>query len=165
MDKEAYDTLECGQKWYWATFFVSLIHITWISYFMVEFMLKIGCLWGIPDVVMGLTFLAMGTSIPDALGSISVTPALALALALIPRPDMIVRHTSSTIPRLMCKCNAPGCFEPAHWSPARERGRRRGLTLTLLAGRPRWRRRHGSVKCGGLECVRHLHGSGIAMVY
>lgn len=72
MDKEAYDTLECGQKWYWATFFVSLIHITWISYFMVEFMLKIGCLWGIPDVVMGLTFLAMGTSIPDALGSISV---------------------------------------------------------------------------------------------
>merc|ERR1719355_331982 len=39
---------------------------------MVEFMLKIGCLWGIPDVVMGLTFLAMGTSIPDALGSLAV---------------------------------------------------------------------------------------------
>ena len=35
-------------------------------------MLKLGCIWGIPDVVMGLTFLAMGTSIPDALGSISV---------------------------------------------------------------------------------------------
>jgi Ca2+/Na+ antiporter len=39
---------------------------------MVEFMLIIGCLWDIPAVVMGLTFLAMGTSIPDALGSISV---------------------------------------------------------------------------------------------
>merc|ERR1711871_1081128 len=69
---DAWNELECGQKWFWATFFISLIHITWISYFMVELMLKIGCLWGIPDVVMGLTFLAMGTSIPDALGSISV---------------------------------------------------------------------------------------------
>merc|ERR1719487_2831642 len=70
-DKQ-YGELECGQKWFWASFFISLVHITWISYFMVEMMLKIGCLWGIPDVVMGLTFLAMGTSIPDALGSISV---------------------------------------------------------------------------------------------
>lgn len=72
MMKEAYDKLSCGQKWFWATFFISLIHITWLSFFMVEFMLKLGCLWGIPDVVMGLTFLAMGTSIPDALGSVAV---------------------------------------------------------------------------------------------
>jgi len=64
--------LTCGQRWYWAAFFISLIWITILSYFMVELMLKLGCIWGIPDVVMGLTFLAMGTSIPDALGSISV---------------------------------------------------------------------------------------------
>lgn len=69
---EAKESLQGGQRWYWATFFISLLHITWISYFMVEFMLKIGCIWGIPDVVMGLTFLAMGTSIPDALGSVAV---------------------------------------------------------------------------------------------
>lgn len=72
MMDEAMASLTCGQRWFWATFFISLIHITWLSFFMVEFMLKIGCLWGIPDVVMGLTFLAMGTSIPDALGSVSV---------------------------------------------------------------------------------------------
>merc|ERR1719182_441356 len=72
MMDEAMAALTCGQRWFWVTFFVSLIHITWLSFFMVEFMLKIGCLWGIPDVVMGLTFLAMGTSIPDALGSIAV---------------------------------------------------------------------------------------------
>jgi Ca2+/Na+ antiporter len=73
MKKEMWDAMEeCGPKWFWATFFISLVHITWISYFMVEFMLKLGCLWSIPDVVMGLTFLAAGTSIPDALGSISV---------------------------------------------------------------------------------------------
>jgi len=73
MKKQMWDEVEeCGPKWFWATFFISLFHITWLSYFMVEFMLKIGCLWSIPDVIMGLTFLAMGTSIPDALGSISV---------------------------------------------------------------------------------------------
>merc|ERR1711957_721062 len=64
--------LTCGQRWFWATFFVSLIHITWMSYFMVELMVKCGCILGISDTVMGLTFLAMGTSIPDALGSLAV---------------------------------------------------------------------------------------------
>jgi len=75
MIQKEWDKLTCGQKYFWASFFISLLHITWVSYFMVELMLKIGCLWGIPDVVMGLTFLAMGTSIPDALGSISVAQA------------------------------------------------------------------------------------------
>lgn len=70
--KEEFKDLECGQRWFWATFFVSLLHITWMSYFMVEFMVKIGCIWHISDTVMGLTFLAMGTSIPDALGSLAV---------------------------------------------------------------------------------------------
>jgi len=39
---------------------------------MVELMVKTGCILGISDTVMGLTFLAMGTSIPDALGSLAV---------------------------------------------------------------------------------------------
>lgn len=72
MKEEMMAGLTCQQKSFWITFFISLLHISWLSFFMVEFMLKIGCLWGIDDVVMGLTFLAMGTSIPDALGSISV---------------------------------------------------------------------------------------------
>jgi len=64
--------LTCGQRWFWATFFLSLVHITWMSYFMVELMTKLGCIFHISDTVMGLTFLAMGTSIPDALGSLAV---------------------------------------------------------------------------------------------
>merc|ERR1712070_977822 len=64
--------LTCGQRWFWLTFFISLIHITWMSYFMVELMTKCGCILSISDTVMGLTFLAMGTSIPDALGSLAV---------------------------------------------------------------------------------------------
>merc|ERR1712072_1056822 len=68
--REEYKDLTCEQRWFWVTFFVSLIHITWMSYFMVELMTKLGCIWHISDTVMGLTFLAMGTSIPDALGSL-----------------------------------------------------------------------------------------------
>ena len=39
---------------------------------MVEWCARIGCLLEIPPVVMGTTVLAAGTSIPDALSSISV---------------------------------------------------------------------------------------------
>jgi len=64
--------LTCGQKWYLFTFFMSLFWIMILSYFMVEFVLKLGCLWNISATIMGLTLLAMGTSIPDALSSIVV---------------------------------------------------------------------------------------------
>jgi K+-dependent Na+/Ca+ exchanger-like protein len=67
-----YEPLEWGQRWYMMTFIVSLIWITILSYFMVVLMEKIGCAWGISSFIMGITFLAMGTSVPDALGSIAV---------------------------------------------------------------------------------------------
>lgn len=67
-----YEPLTQNQKLYLVTFFVSLIWITILSYFMVTLMEKIGCAWGISSFIMGITFLAMGTSVPDALGSISV---------------------------------------------------------------------------------------------
>merc|ERR1712196_468187 len=67
-----YEPLTWQQRYYLVTFVVSLIHITWLSYFMVTFMEKIGCAWGISSFIMGITFLAMGTSVPDALGSIAV---------------------------------------------------------------------------------------------
>merc|ERR1712057_22911 len=67
-----YEPLEWGQRWYMMTFIVSLVWITILSYFMVVLMEKIGCAWGISSFIMGITFLAMGTSVPDALGSIAV---------------------------------------------------------------------------------------------
>jgi len=67
-----YEPLTCGQRYYIVTFGVSLLWITVLSYFMVVLMEKIGCIWGISSFIMGITFLAMGTSVPDALGSISV---------------------------------------------------------------------------------------------
>lgn len=49
--------------------------IAWVgifSYAMVDWASTIGCVLGIPDAVMGLTFLAAGTSVPDLLTSVVV---------------------------------------------------------------------------------------------
>merc|ERR1712100_753417 len=67
-----YEPLTGSQKMYLVTFTISLVWITILSYFMVVLMEKIGCAWGISSFIMGITFLAMGTSVPDALGSIAV---------------------------------------------------------------------------------------------
>lgn len=68
--------LDCSQeKWkkLWPITFISaIIWISGISYIMVEAARISGCLLGIPAQAMGLTVLAAGTSVPDALASISV---------------------------------------------------------------------------------------------
>ena len=54
------------------TFLTSIMWIGVISWFMVEWTAEIGCVLGIPSAIMGVTVLAAGTSIPDALSSIVV---------------------------------------------------------------------------------------------
>merc|ERR1712093_630013 len=52
-----------------------VIAIAWVGIFsgmMVDWATSIGCVVGIPDAVMGLTFLAAGTSVPDLLTSVVV---------------------------------------------------------------------------------------------
>lgn len=60
------------KNWYPFTFVVSMIWISFYSYFMVWMITIIGATLGIPDTVMGLTFVAAGVSVPDALSSIAV---------------------------------------------------------------------------------------------
>ncbi|XP_044742700.1 probable sodium/potassium/calcium exchanger CG1090 [Chrysoperla carnea] len=60
------------KNWYPFTFFISMIWISFYSYFMVWMITIIGSTLGIPDTVMGLTFIAAGVSVPDALSSIAV---------------------------------------------------------------------------------------------
>eukprot|EP00177_Eucheuma_denticulatum_P004788 GFKZ01008698.1.p1 GENE.GFKZ01008698.1~~GFKZ01008698.1.p1 ORF type:complete len:598 (+),score=63.76 GFKZ01008698.1:594-2387(+) len=57
---------------WWLTFLMSIVLISGISYLMVEAARLAGCLIGIPATAMGLTVLAAGTSVPDALASVSV---------------------------------------------------------------------------------------------
>eukprot|EP00210_Caulerpa_lentillifera_P005426 g5188.t1 len=51
--------------------FYDFCNLDWCD-FMVEWTQDIGCVLGIPSSIMGVTVLAAGTSIPDALASISV---------------------------------------------------------------------------------------------
>jgi len=56
-------------------YFIFIGSICWIgvySYFMVMWCQNVGDTLGIPQVVMGLTFLAAGTSVPDLLSSVIV---------------------------------------------------------------------------------------------
>ena len=55
------------------SFVMSIVWIGILSYFMVDWVEIIGNTIGIPINVMGLTFLAAGTSVPDLLSSVVVT--------------------------------------------------------------------------------------------
>lgn len=57
---------------YLASFLLSLIWLAILSTCMVNWTEKMGCILGISDAVMGVTFLAIGTSLPDCLTSIFV---------------------------------------------------------------------------------------------
>jgi Ca2+/Na+ antiporter len=54
------------------TFFLCIVWIAALAYVMVWMATVFGVVAGIPDPVMGLTLLAAGTSIPDALSSLAV---------------------------------------------------------------------------------------------
>ncbi|XP_064647651.1 sodium/potassium/calcium exchanger 5-like [Lineus longissimus] len=62
----------CWQKLFPFTFTLSIAWIAVCSYIMVWMVTIIGDTLGIPDTVMGLTLLAAGTSVPDALAGIFV---------------------------------------------------------------------------------------------
>ncbi|XP_073963280.1 probable sodium/potassium/calcium exchanger CG1090 isoform X1 [Choristoneura fumiferana] len=63
---------DCRGRWYPVSFLVSMLWISFYSYFMVWMITIIGYTLGIPDTVMGLTFVAAGVSVPDALSSLAV---------------------------------------------------------------------------------------------
>ncbi|XP_064173421.1 sodium/potassium/calcium exchanger 3 [Anguilla rostrata] len=60
------------ERWFMASFFSSTLWIAGLSYIMVWMVTVIGYTLGIPDVIMGITFLAAGTSVPDCMASLIV---------------------------------------------------------------------------------------------
>ncbi|XP_077096247.1 sodium/potassium/calcium exchanger 4a isoform X2 [Siphateles boraxobius] len=54
------------------SFFLSTLWIAAFSYVMVWMVTIVGYTLGIPDVIMGITFLAAGTSVPDCIASLIV---------------------------------------------------------------------------------------------
>ncbi|PWA30606.1 hypothetical protein CCH79_00009151 [Gambusia affinis] len=60
------------ERWFMVSFFTATIWIAGLSYIMVWMVTVIGFTLGIPDVIMGITFLAAGTSVPDCMASVIV---------------------------------------------------------------------------------------------
>ncbi|XP_067374832.1 sodium/potassium/calcium exchanger 3 isoform X1 [Channa argus] len=60
------------ERWYLLTFLSSTLWIAVFSYLMVWMVTIISYTLGIPDVLMGITFLAAGTSVPDCIASLIV---------------------------------------------------------------------------------------------
>uniref|UniRef100_A0A8C8VJV8 Solute carrier family 24 member 4 n=1 Tax=Pelusios castaneus TaxID=367368 RepID=A0A8C8VJV8_9SAUR len=60
------------ENFFMLTFLLSTLWIALFSYFMVWMVTVIGYTLGIPDVIMGITFLAAGTSVPDCMASLIV---------------------------------------------------------------------------------------------
>lgn len=61
------------RSYFGLTFVMSIIWIGMTTYILVWMTTLIGFTFGIPDAVMGLTFIAFGSSIPDAIASILVS--------------------------------------------------------------------------------------------
>lgn len=60
------------ERWFFGTFFMSCVWIGLLSYVLVWMITVIGYTLHIRDTIMGLTFLAAGASIPDAISSLLV---------------------------------------------------------------------------------------------
>uniref|UniRef100_A0A3Q0RMK6 Solute carrier family 24 member 3 n=1 Tax=Amphilophus citrinellus TaxID=61819 RepID=A0A3Q0RMK6_AMPCI len=60
------------ENWFMLSFVSSTLWIASFSYVMVWMVTIIGFTLGIPDVIMGITFLAAGTSVPDCMASLIV---------------------------------------------------------------------------------------------
>ncbi|KAM6939991.1 sodium/potassium/calcium exchanger 3 [Xenentodon cancila] len=60
------------ERWFMVSFITATMWIAGLSYIMVWMVTVIGFTLGIPDVIMGITFLAAGTSVPDCMASVIV---------------------------------------------------------------------------------------------
>lgn len=60
------------RRWYPLTFIMCIIFIALISFLTFWMMSIIGYTFGIPDGVMGLTFLAMGGCMPEAISAVLI---------------------------------------------------------------------------------------------
>jgi len=59
-------------RYFVLTFVGSIVWIGALSFIMCDFSIRAGCVLRIPGLLMGLVFIAAGTSVPDALSSVAV---------------------------------------------------------------------------------------------
>ncbi|XP_075061310.1 sodium/potassium/calcium exchanger 5 isoform X2 [Mixophyes fleayi] len=76
------------KKWFVLTFVMSAVWISGVTYILVWMVTIVGETLNIPDTVMGLTLLAVGTSIPDTVASVLVAREVTIGRSMddVPRP-------------------------------------------------------------------------------
>ena len=63
---------ERWRQFYWLTFVTSIFWIALLAKFLVDWASSVACVLHVPDIIVGLTVLAAGTSLPDTLSSVIV---------------------------------------------------------------------------------------------
>lgn len=63
---------ERWRQYYWITFVTSIFWIALLAKFLVDWASSVACVLHVPDIIVGLTVLAAGTSLPDTLSSVIV---------------------------------------------------------------------------------------------
>jgi len=58
-----------GLKFHWGVFFISLVWISFLSWVLVESAIKLSYALQVPEAIIALTVLAVGTSVPDLISS------------------------------------------------------------------------------------------------
>uniref|UniRef100_A0A8C1G5M4 Solute carrier family 24 member 4a n=1 Tax=Cyprinus carpio TaxID=7962 RepID=A0A8C1G5M4_CYPCA len=77
------------ERFFMLSFFLSTLWIAIFSYVMVWMVTIAGYTLGIPDVIMGITFLAAGTSVPDCIASLIVARQQYMVTPFYPIEKMI----------------------------------------------------------------------------
>lgn len=84
------------RRWYPLTFIMCIIFIGLTSFLVFWMVAIIGFTFGIPDTIMGLTFLAMGGCMPEAIAAVLVIRTGKQQLVKLPPRTPFTNH--STIP-------------------------------------------------------------------
>lgn len=75
-------TRDVGIMFLLLSFFMSILWVGVLSYFVVWWATTAGHVFAIPDVIMGVTFIAIGTSIPEMITSVMVAKKGEVSMAL-----------------------------------------------------------------------------------
>lgn len=98
------------------TFSMSIVWIGIIAWYMVAWASHVGCVSNVPDIVIGLTVLAAGTSLPDTISSVVVARRGGGDMA-VANVRLSLLRTSSPLPRSASPIHHHSSAQPGLTAP------------------------------------------------
>jgi Ca2+/Na+ antiporter len=99
-------------KWYPATMIISVLWLAFLAEFMMNSAETMGCILTIPEDIMGLTFTAAGTSLPNLFASLIV------AKQGLGNMSISNAFGSNTFNIFMCATSSSPCYFPSCLFPS-----------------------------------------------